>query len=151
MQQVVVPQFLDVEDKIIGPISVRQFIELVIGAIIIAILYRLLYFPYFLVSGFIVFAISIIVAFARINGQVFHIFMLNFCQTMIRPKLKVWRKKISLKEIKSDLKKPASKIYYPVRTKKPLTSSRLSEIALIIDTGGIYQGDYQEEELMALK
>jgi len=141
MQQVVVPQFLDVEDKIIGPVSVRQFIELVIGAIIIAILYRLLYFPYFVVSGLIVFAISIIVAFAKINGQVFHIFMLNFCQTMMRPKLKIWRKKISLKQIKSDLVKPIPQTYHPIKTKKPLTTSRLSEIALIIDTGGTYQGE----------
>lgn len=141
MQQVVVPQFLDVEDKIIGPVSVRQFIELVIGAIIIAILYRLLYFPYFVVSSLIVFAISIIVAFAKINGQVFHIFMLNFFQTMMRPKLKVWRKKISLKQIKSDLAKPIPQTYRPIKTKKPLTTSHLSEIALIIDTGGIYQGE----------
>ena len=86
MQQVVVPQFLDVEDKIIGPVTVRQFIEMVIGAIFIAILYRLLYLPYFLASAFVVFSITLIIAFAKINGQVFHIFMLNFFQTMINPK-----------------------------------------------------------------
>jgi hypothetical protein len=30
MQQFVVPQFIDVEDKIIGPISVRQFLTLMV-------------------------------------------------------------------------------------------------------------------------
>ncbi len=142
MQQVVVPQFLDVEDKIIGPVTVRQFIEMVIGAIFIAILYRLLYLPYFLASAFVVFSITMIIAFAKINGQVFHIFMLNFFQTMINPKLKIWRKKATLKEIKDDLSKPKEEVLRSVKmSRRPISSSRLSEIALIIDTGGVYQGE----------
>lgn len=142
MQQVVVPQFLDVEDKIIGPVTVRQFIEMVIGAIFIAILYRLLYLPYFLASAFVVFGITMIIAFAKINGQVFHIFMLNFFQTMINPKLKIWRKKATLKEIKDDLSKPKEEVLRSVKmSRRPISSSRLSEIALIIDTGGVYQGE----------
>lgn len=142
MQQVVVPQFLDVEDKIIGPVTVRQFIEMVIGAIFIAILYRLLYLPYFLVSAFVVFGITMIIAFAKINGQVFHIFMLNFFQTMINPKLKIWRKKATLKEIRDDLAKPKEDVLRSVKmSRRPVSSSRLSEIALIIDTGGVYQGE----------
>ncbi|OQA35506.1 MAG: PrgI family protein [Parcubacteria group bacterium ADurb.Bin326] len=142
MQQVVVPQFLDVEDKIIGPVTVRQFIEMVIGAIFIAILYRLLYLPYFLASAFVVFSIIMIIAFAKINGQVFHIFMLNFFQTMINPKLKIWRKKATLKEIRDDLAKPKEDVLRSVKmSRRPVSSSRLSEIALIIDTGGVYQGE----------
>lgn len=142
MQQVVVPQFLDVEDKIIGPVTVRQFIEMVIGAIFIAILYRLLYLPYFLVSGFVIFSITMIVAFAKINGQVFHIFMLNFFQTMVNPKLKIWRKRATLKEIRDDLAKPKEEVSQSTKMlKRPVSSSRLSEIALIIDTGGVYQGE----------
>jgi len=142
MQQVVVPQFLDVEDKIIGPVTVRQFIEMVIGAIFIAILYRLLYLPYFLASAFVVFIIIMIIAFAKINGQVFHIFMLNFFQTMINPKLKIWRKKATLKEIRDDLAKPKEDVLRSVKmSRRPVSSSRLSEIALIIDTGGVYQGE----------
>lgn len=142
MQQVVVPQFLDVEDKIIGPVTVRQFIEMVIGAIFIAILYRLLYLPYFLASAFVVFSITMIIAFAKINGQVFHIFMLNFFQTMINPKLKIWRKKATLKEIRDDLAKPKEDVLRSVKmSRRPVSSSRLSEIALIIDTGGVYQGE----------
>lgn len=136
------PQFLDVEDKIIGPVTVRQFIEMVIGAIFIAILYRLLYLPYFLASAFVVFGITMIIAFAKINGQVFHIFMLNFFQTMINPKLKIWRKKATLKEIKDDLSKPKEEVLRSVKmSRRPISSSRLSEIALIIDTGGVYQGE----------
>jgi hypothetical protein len=142
MQQVVVPQFLDVEDKIMGPITVRQFLEMVVGAIIIAILYRLLDFSAFLVTGFIIFGITMIIAFAKINGQVFHIFLLNFFQTMRNPKLKIWKKIRTLKEIKEDLARPKETEVAKVKIqRKTVSTSRLSEMALIIDTGGVYRGE----------
>ncbi len=142
MQQVVVPQFLDVEDKIIGPITVRQFIEMVVGVIIIAVLYRLLDFSAFIFFAMIIFGITLIIAFAKINGQVFHIFLLNFLQTMKNPKLKIWKKIRTLKEIREDLARPKDSQPPTVKMqKKTVSASKLSEIALIIDTGGVYQGE----------
>jgi hypothetical protein len=75
MEQITVPQFLDVEDKIIGPITVRQFIEMLMGGIVIFIFYKSFDFSLFIVSSLLVFAITMIFAFAKINGQPFH----NFC------------------------------------------------------------------------
>jgi len=40
MQQFTVPQFIDVEDKILGPITIRQFLILLVGCIVIFISYR---------------------------------------------------------------------------------------------------------------
>ena len=40
MQQFVVPQFIEVEDKILGPITVRQFLIMLIAGILIFIVYR---------------------------------------------------------------------------------------------------------------
>ena len=82
MQQVVVPQFLDVEDKIIGPVTVRQFIELIVGGLVEVIMYKTLDFPAFVVFGLIVLSLTVVVAFARINGQPFHLFLLNFIQLL---------------------------------------------------------------------
>jgi len=143
MQQVVVPQFLDVEDKIIGPVTVRQFIEILAGGIVIAVFYRIFDFSLFVVSSLIVFGITIIVAFAKINGQSFHLFLLNFIQTMRNPKLKVWRKDIGVKGAKG-VEEAAEERLAPVRLRKPLSTSKISEIALIIDTGGIYSGENGE-------
>lgn len=139
MQQVVVPQFLDVEDKIFGPITVRQFLELMVAGIIEVIMYRLLDFPAFVIFGLILLGITIVVAFARINGQPFHLFMLNFFQTLKNPKLKVWRKMyLAVKlETEKDLTAPG----LSALSRKPLTASKISEIALVIDTGGIYKGE----------
>jgi hypothetical protein len=74
MEQVTVPQFLEVEDQIIGPISVRQFIEMLIGAMVVFICYKFFDFFLFVVTGVPVFMITAIFAFAKINGQPFHFF-----------------------------------------------------------------------------
>jgi hypothetical protein len=142
MDQIIVPQFLDVEDKIIGPITVRQFIELMIAGLIIFIFYKIFDFSLFAVSGLLVLGITLIVAFVRINGQPFHYFLLNFCATLKSPKLKVWRKQYSDNELirirdDQEIKKNLPKTI----VRKPVTSSRLSELSLIVDTGGVYRGE----------
>lgn len=140
MQQVVVPQFLDVEDKIIGSVTVRQFIELVVGGLIEVILYRTLDFPAFVVFGLVILSLTVIVAFARINGQPFHLFLLNFIQTLRSPKLKVWQKSLDLKYLQDLLAQPPV-VAKTALIRRPVTASKISEIALIVDTGGIYHGE----------
>ena len=71
-----VPQFIDVEDKIIGPISVRQFVTIIVGAALLFISFRLLNFLIFALVGVFIFALTGVVAFARINGRPFHYFLL---------------------------------------------------------------------------
>lgn len=142
MEQITVPQFLDVEDKIIGPITVRQFIEILIGSIIIFIFYKLFDFSLFLVSGLIVFTIMMTFAFYKVNGQPFHNFLLNFIATIKNPKLKIWRKMISDKEIRSMIQQPVEIKTVVTQIKRPIiSSSSLSELSLIVDTGGVYQGE----------
>lgn len=137
------PQFLDVEDKILGPISVRQFIELLAGGLIIVIFYKIFDFSLFVVSGLVVLAVTVVLAFAKINGQAFHLFLLNFIQTLKSPKLKIWRKFMTIAEIKADMAKPKGEKSPLIKTaaRQPVSRSRLSEIALVIDTGGVYQGE----------
>jgi hypothetical protein len=142
MQQVTVPQFLDVEDKIIGPITIRQFIEMMIGGGIIFIFYKVFDFSLFVAAGLIVMGITLMFAFARVNGQAFHLFLLNLIATFKNPKLKVWKKTVSVADIKADFKKPPeTKVATVIISKKPVTSSKLSEMSLIVDTGGVYTGE----------
>ena len=141
MEQITVPQFLDVEDKVIGPITVRQFIELLIAGLIIVIFYRVFDFATFAVSSLIILALVLILAFYRPNGQGFHYFLLNFLITLKRPKLKVWKKQLSDAELKFLIAKPEIKAP-PLKTiRPPVTASRLSELSLIVDTGGVYRGE----------
>ena len=42
MDRFVAPQFIDVEDRIIGPITTRQFIIMVIGGVVVFVAYKIL-------------------------------------------------------------------------------------------------------------
>lgn len=143
MQQFTVPQFIDVEDKIFGPITTRQFIELIVGALLLFIFYRIFDFTLFVITGLLDFAITGIIAFVKINGVSFHYFILNILQTWRRPGLRVWNKALTTTEVRDIMKrmepKKEEKVEIPV--KDPLTSSSLSEISLIVDTGGQYEGE----------
>lgn len=138
MSQFVVPQFIDVEDKILGPITTRQFAILMISALVCFIVYKLLYIWYAVAVDVVLLGSALIVAFVRINGQPFHYFLLNFLQTFRRPDVRVWNKELNDAEIialsKVDVPPPPPpKIY-----KEAPTTSRLSELALVVNTGGVY-------------
>lgn len=141
MQQFTVPQFIDVEDKIIGPVTTRQFIILLATALLIFVFYKLLAFLPFLILAVILFGIGGTLAFVRINGQPFHFFLLNFLQTFRSPKLQLWDK-TPIEAVLQEAIKITPPPPPPVKPRKEIvTSSRLAEISLIVDTGGAYTGE----------
>lgn len=138
MQRFVVPQFINIENKVIGPITVRQFLIFVGATIILAILYAVLLFTYFLIIGSLIVGISAIFAFAKVNGTQFHFFFLNIIQTFKKPGTRVWNNRalpVELKTIKNikteEDQTPKKQIY---------RRSRLSDLSLIVDTKGRYRG-----------
>jgi hypothetical protein len=147
--QFTVPQFIDVEDKIFGPISVRQFLTFLIGAVLIFADYQVVYkvmlpnFWIFGISALFIFALSGTFAFFKVNGRPFHYFLLNLLVTLQKPRLRVWNKRLQ----NADLLPPEEivEIIEPIPIKKPLTMSKLTEISLIVDTGGVYQEDVRDE------
>ncbi len=141
MQQFVIPQFIDVEDKVIGPITVRQFVILLIGGGLCFIEYKLTDLALFLVEAAFTALIACVLAFVKINGRPIHYFILNAFQTLFRPKLRVWQKKFTATELKSYWKEEKSMLPPEIRTKNKVRASRLAEMALIVDTGGVYQGE----------
>ncbi len=141
MQQFVIPQFIDVEDKIIGPITTRQFIILLAVTIILFIAYKIFTFFYFLVFGIPVFGLGVTIAFVKVNGQPFHFFLLNLIQTLRRPKLRVWNKELTTDELRRYLKKEEVKVVAPRPVKEALAATKLAELSLIVNTGGVYKGE----------
>ncbi len=75
MQRFTVPQFIDIEDKILGPVTVRQFIILLVCVLTAAIGYKLFDFELFLIWGILWVGGGAILAFIRINGMPFHYFI----------------------------------------------------------------------------
>ena len=137
--QFVVPQFIDSEDKILGPITARQFIIMLIAILLDAVFYKVLSFVWFLVVGIPIIAIAGVVSFVPINGQPFHFFFLNLVQTFRRPRLRIWDKALTLAEVKAFLAAPPPPTPAPFARKAPIGSSRLQELTLVVNTGGVYQ------------
>lgn len=147
--QFVVPQFIEVETKIIGPISVRQFLILLGTAGVIFIWYTLFSTVFFLILAVITFAVGGTFAFARVNSQPFHEFALSLVQTAKRPSLAIWQREIKrqvvIKMARKDRKK--EKAEGPPLQKPEVTPSHITELSLIADT----RGKYSPEDLERLR
>jgi hypothetical protein len=143
-EKFVVPQFIDVEDKIMGPITTRQFVILLADGLFIFIAFKLLESILFIPTAILLLGAGGLLAFMKVNGMPFHFFLLNVIQTMKRPSLRVWDKTPSNAELRAYTSKPEVKAA-PVPPKKtPLTTSRLSELSLVVNTGGLYKPEEYE-------
>ena len=139
MQQFTVPQFIDVESKIIGPLTTRQFVIILAAAIIGAICYRIFDFSLFVLSAVLLLLIAVLFAFVKINGRPFHLFLLNAVQTFSRPRLRVWNHRLVFQDV-AEVQVGAPAQAVPV-ARKEFKESRLAELALIVDTKGKYKGE----------
>lgn len=138
MQQFTVPQFIDVEPKIIGPITARQFIILLVAAFLMFIAYKTLDFMGFVIASVLIFGVFGTVAFLKVNGRPFHYFVLNFVQTIKKPSLRVWNHKSSTIEKKEEKDFKYENI---VTRQKYLDKTKLAKISLVVDTKGKYKGE----------
>ena len=140
MQQFIVPQFIEVEDKILGPITTRQFIILLVVGIVVFLSFRYGDVALFIFS-LIVFGLGgLTVAFVKVNGQAFHYFMLNMIQTLRRPSRRVWHKTLSRKELEM-LRKFVPTPFELKPELKPIKRERIQDLALLVNTGGFYKGE----------
>lgn len=146
MQQFVVPQFIDVEDKVLGPLSVRQFIILLVGAGLLFLLFNLVGLIEFVFAAILVMLLLFVFAFIKINGRPFHYFLLSLLQTFRRPSLKLWMKDVERYQFKGEIVSKKKGRQYVPKQKLPLSTSRLTQVSLVVDTGGAYDRPESEQE-----
>ncbi len=129
MLQFQVPQFVDVEDKVIWKLSFRQFgIFLAAGGLIFII--KQFRFPTFI---FGIFAIAIvgfawILAFMKAEGRPFHHRVLGFLRYYFSPQLYLWATpKESARDVEQAKHVAAAAAPAPVVEQK-LTADKLKEL-----------------------
>lgn len=150
MQQFVVPQFIEVESKVIGPISVRQFIILLVTAGLMYVWFELFSFVVFIILAVFTLAVGGTFAFAKVNSQPFHTFILGVIQTAKRPRLAVWRREQQIRVVEKagrKDKKDKDKNQKAFIPKPDVSQSHLAELALIMDT----EGKYTPEDIERLR
>lgn len=124
-----VPQFIDVEDKLFGPFTFRQFVYLVGGAGMIFVIYKML--PFW-IGIFLILPIAILTAllvFYRINNKPFIYYLQAGFNYLISSKLYVWKQRIvKHKDNKEDLN-----ISSKVQSIPMVTESKLRDLSWSLD------------------
>lgn len=103
-----VPQYTDVEDRIIGPVTVKQFFILLAAALVIFFSYSLTKDYYVTGAAVVIVGIpAVLVAFMPFNGRPMYASAISFLNFLTRPRLYIFRKQ-ALQQAKivqvSDLK-----------------------------------------------
>jgi PrgI family protein len=122
-----VPQFIDVEDKLFGPFTFKEFAYMAGGAGLMYILYKLLPFLVAVPLMVIVGGFAALLVFYKINNKPFIYYVQAGITYGLNSKLYIW---------KQHLKKPdAEKEKIKVEEKKlpAMTTSRLKDLAWSLD------------------
>lgn len=125
-----VPQFIDVEDKIFGPFTFKQFLYLAGGAGIVYVLWKLL--PALIAIPIIlpVAGLALALTFYKVNGRPFAQIIESWMKYIAQDKLYLWkkkeRKKTEQREHEADME--------PAQKQGPrLSGSKLKDIAWSLD------------------
>lgn len=141
MNQFTVPQFIDVEDKIFGPITTRQFVILLSAGLAVFAAYKLADTALFIFLLAVIGSLALVLAFVKVNGQGFHYFMLNIFQTLRRPSRRVWRKACTKAELLEFIKEGPVPPPEEKAAPKSAPVTRIRDLSLQVNTGGYYKGE----------
>lgn len=124
-----IPQFIEVEDKIFGPLTIKQFVYLAGGGAAIFLLYVALPFFLFILLSIPVGAFAGALAFYKINNQPFIKVVENAFRYFTKTKVYIWKKK---KEQTKQAEKE-KKTQQTLPGAPTLTKERLSDLAWSLD------------------
>lgn len=134
--QAQVPSNIDIEDKIVGPFTLKQFIYLAIGGMLIVVDYAFFKTSMiFVIIAFIVIAFDVLFVFYRFNEQPFEKILYSFLIFYLSPKRRLWQRKAGLADIQIS-KGPKDKREDLVQKKTKKNISSLDELSYVLDSRG---------------
>jgi len=140
-----VPQNIDMQDKIIGPLTLTQFFYLLFGGLVIYILfnklvlngYNFIFFILAIPIGFFSFAM----AFLRVQDRPFPSFFMAFVQYLRQPRARVWQH-YRAPETRSP--KPDNSKKTKTAEKKGFDTIKVNELAKTLDSPLPRESDEQK-------
>lgn len=137
-----VPQFIEVEDRIIGPLTLKQFIYLAGSAGLCVVFFFNLPFVVALLLGLPVAGLGGALAFYKVNGKPFIEILEAGFNYLFGKKLFLWRRHDpTLSELQTAAQAAAKEAEaraaaeQAAKTEPKLTRSKLSELAWSLDAG----------------
>lgn len=128
-----VPQFLDVEDTVVGPLTVKQTLYLATGFAISLMATKLFVGFVAILITIPAILISIAFAFYKPNGRPLVIYVANFISFTFKPQLYVWRRNPEGALIKRSIRRETAKDSLGAEA-KIVSRNRLQELAWVLDT-----------------
>jgi len=127
-----VPQFIEVEDKIFGPLTLKQFIYLLGGggAVFILWVFLPLFFAILLGAPVIFFALAL--AFYKVNNQSFIKILSSAISYSAKSRLYLWKKRGRKKKFQPSSAGEGKKAQ-PMLTPPKLSESKLKDLAWSLD------------------
>lgn len=127
-----VPQFIEVEDKLFGPLTFKQFAYLLGGAGIVYVLYKTL--PFFFAILLIVPAaiLTVLLVFYKVNGKPFIFYLQAGVNYFISKKLYIWKQRL----VKPNEKKNESSAPELTSVIPMTSSSKLKDLSWSLDIQG---------------
>ena len=135
-----VPQFIDIEDKIIGPFTFKQSIYLAgsagVGFIIFSTLSNLSFeIPFILkiILSVPPMALGAALAFLKINKRKLIFYLESFFKYMINPKQYVWKKKDKKAKVRGHKQIEKQAVNVNPQYVPKVTKSKIKDLALSLD------------------
>ena len=127
-----VPQFIDVEDKVAGPLTAKQILWMVGMGGVLFIVWTFFDTPTFFVLAVPIIIIFALFAFYRPYNQSLLSFSVNAVLFLFRPKVYTWDRPGTLKQ--TPMKPKEEKVV--LEGPRPLSVDDVRELARAVDRGG---------------
>jgi len=133
-----VPQNVETEDKILGPLSVKQFVYVIIGLMWAFLMWRI-FSSYIIVAVILALPVTgffFLLGFGQREGVPFEDYLVAFLRFLLVPRKRTWIKDDSKEVIIRDTPKPED-LLKP--KEKNVSTGQLKQLASIIDTRGNFK------------
>lgn len=87
-----VPQFIELEDKIVGPLTLKQFGFVAAAFVACFILFSFLTTTFAIMLSIPIGAMALALAFGKVKGTAMPKYLVNFVRFALKPQLYLWRK-----------------------------------------------------------
>lgn len=140
-----VPQNIDMEDRIVGPLTMLQFVYLLIGGMIIYVSWMTFDFSLFMVVALPVGFFTLCMAFLKVQDQPFSKFITATLLYLTKPKTRVWQKE-SVRSHLTIVAKTPSTPREQSGNHAILDSSARENLAQVLDSGGKTEAPIMKNE-----
>jgi len=129
-----VPQFIDIEDKLFGPFTFRQFVYMVGGGGMVFVIYKVLPLWLAIIPMLLVGGLAALLVFYRINNKPFAYYLQAGISYAISSKLYLWKQRLVKSTDKNEVDN--IKITSKASNLPMMTENKLKDLSWSLDVQG---------------